>query len=279
LFEQEEALVKNVLTRKGSREPALQAAHIVLTDRLTVPASDDTPPLADLLAQADQSRPDLAAIDLEIKNTGIALEGTRNELLPELDVFASAQGQGLAGTPGMQAGTAMDMALAGGYGTVLQQILSQKYPTYEVGIQLNFPLRNRIAQADLRRDMLQQRAYETQVIALRNQVALEVDTATIALRRARSAYEAAVRTRQLQQESLDVEKARYEAGVDTAFFVIQYQAYLSQAESTEVVAKGDYFKALAGLNLATGTLLEKNNISIDEAYRGKVTTPPTPISH
>ena len=44
----------------------------------------------------------------------------------------------------------------------------------------------------------------------------------------------------------------YEAGVDTILFVIQYQADLSQVRSTEVVAKGDYFKAVAGLDRAAG---------------------------
>jgi outer membrane protein TolC len=71
-----------------------------------------------------------------------------------------------------------------------------------------------------------------------------------------------------------VERASYEAGVDTAFLVIQYQAYLSQARSTEVAAKGDYFKAVAGLGRAVGTLLDQNNISLDEAYRGRVSRPP-----
>lgn len=72
-----------------------------------------------------------------------------------------------------------------------------------------------------------------------------------------------------------MELARYEAGVDTAFFVIQYQAYLSQALSTEVVAKADYFKAVAGLGRAVGTLLDTNNVSVDEAYRGHVSSPPS----
>jgi len=61
---------------------------------------------------------------------------------------------------------------------------------------------------------------------------------------------------------------RYEAGVDAAFFVIQYQACLSQARSSEVVAKGDYFKAAVGLGLAVGTLLDLNNISIHEGLQG-----------
>jgi outer membrane protein len=112
---------------------------------------------------------------------------------------------------------------------------------------------------------------------LQNRVALEIDAATIALRRARSAYQAAVRTRQLQEESLAVEKARYEAGVDTAFFVIQYQAYLSQARSSEVVAKGDYFKAAVGLGRAVGTLLDINNISVGEAYKGHMAIPASAV--
>ena len=65
----------------------------------------------------------------------------------------------------------------------------------------------------------------------------------------------------------------YDAGVDTAFFVIQYQAYLSQALSTEVVAKGNYFKAAAGLSRATGTLLDENNVTFDDPFKGPVRQP------
>jgi outer membrane protein TolC len=277
LLEQQEALIKNVLTRRGSREPALQAAHVVVTDTLTVPPAESAVALQDLLKQAQQLRPDLAAVNLEITNADIALEGTKNELLPELNLVGSVQNQGLAGqaAPASQTGaTASGTPYSGGYGAVLDQLFSARYPSWSVGIQLNFPLRNRVAQADLTRDLLQRRAFQTQLIAVQNQAALEIDSAMIALRRARAAYDAAVRTRQLQQESLDVERARYEAGVDTAFFVIQYQAYLSQALSTEVVAKGDYFKAVAGLGRAVGTLLDSNNVSIDEAVRGRVSAPP-----
>jgi outer membrane protein TolC len=248
-----------------------------VTDTLTVPSNETTPALPELIGQAEQLRPDLAAVALEIKNGDIAIEGTKNALLPELNLVATAQGQGLAGTPAIIAGSPTDTTFSGGYGTLLDQIFSEKYPTYQIGIQLNLPIRNRIAQADLTRDLLSQRAYQTELIQIRNQAALEIDAATIALRRARSAYEAAVRTRELQEESLDVERARYDAGVDTAFFVIQYQAYLSQARSTEVAAKGNYFKALAGLDRAVGTSLDHNHISVDEAYRGHISAAPATL--
>jgi outer membrane protein TolC len=233
--------------------------------------------LPELLQQAAKLRPDLSAADLEINNSRIALEGTRNELLPDLGLVGTVQNQGLAGQPNPQAiganSSTPDTTFSGRYNTALGQVFSHRYSTYEVGIQLNLPLRNRIAQADVVRDELQLRTYQTRLIQLQNRVALEIDAAMIALRRARAAYQAAVRTRQLQEESLAVERARYEAGVDTAFFVIQYQAYLSQARSSEVVAKGDYFKAAVGLGRAVGTLLDLNNISVEESYKGHLALP------
>ncbi len=70
-----------------------------------------------------------------------------------------------------------------------------RYPVYEAGIQLPLPIRNRVAQADLTRDLLAKRSYETRQIQLENQVALEIDAAAIALRRSRAAYDAAARAR------------------------------------------------------------------------------------
>jgi outer membrane protein TolC len=173
----------------------------------------------------------------------------------------------LAATTGTTA--APSTSNIGGYGTSLGLLLSAKYPTYGIGIQLNLPIRNRVAQADVERDELQYRQAQAEQ-QLRNQAQLEVEAALVALRRARAAYDAAVKTRILQAQSLEVEQVRYEAGVDTAFFVIQYQSYLSQARSTEVVAKANYFKAKAALDRAVGASSERNNISIDEAYHGRV---------
>ena len=276
LFDQQEAILKNLLTRRGTAEPVVRDAHIVATEALTVPAEEPVQPLEALLRVATDNRPDLAQAGFQIANSELALKGTRNELLPQLDLVGTAQNSGLAGQQnpnyqglGTLGGTAVDPALVGGYGSVLDQVFSRKYPTYSIGVQLNLPLRNRVAQADMVRDELNLREAQTRRQALENQARLEVEDAMISLRRARAAYEAAVRTRRLQEQSLDVEKARFEAGVDTLFFVLQYQSYLAQARSTEVAAKGNYFKAKAALDRALGTTLETNGVSFEEAYRGR----------
>ena len=110
---------------------------------------------------------------------------------------------------------------------------------------------------------------EIRLRQLENQARLEVEDALIAMRRARSSYEAAREARKLQEESLAAEQARFEVGASTSFFVIQYESLLAQARSTEVAARSSYVKAKAALQRAMGTILEENHISVDAAVKGK----------
>jgi outer membrane protein len=135
---------------------------------------------------------------------------------------------------------------------------------------LNLPLRNRVAQADLERDQLQLGSSETQHLKLPNQTELELEDAIIGLRRARMACQAAVRARVLQEQSLELERAR----LSTPFFVDQYLSAVAQARSTEVVARGNYFKAKAAMDRVVGASMEANGISFEDAYKGQVPRSP-----
>jgi outer membrane protein TolC len=97
-----------------------------------------------------------------------------------------------------------------------------------------------------------------------------VEDAVIAMRRARASYQAAVQARRLQQESLEAEQAKFEIGTSTSFFVIQYQSLLAQAKSTEIAAQSSYVKGRAALQRATGSILDQNHISLDNAIKGKM---------
>jgi outer membrane protein len=81
-LEEEEAILKDAPTRKGIREPALESARLIVTDTLSVPPEDRLPSLSDLVEQAAKLRPNLIIANFGIKNFQIALEGTKNELLP-----------------------------------------------------------------------------------------------------------------------------------------------------------------------------------------------------
>ncbi|MGH9664675.1 MAG: TolC family protein, partial [Bryobacteraceae bacterium] len=123
--------------------------------------------------------------------------------------------------------------------------------------------------ADAVRDELQLRQTQVRARQLRNQVQLEVEDALIAMRRARAAYQAAVETRQLQEESLRMEQLKFSEGASTSFFVIQYQSYVAQAKSTEVAAESAYVNARAALQRAVGSILDDNHVSFDAALNGR----------
>jgi outer membrane protein TolC len=269
LLEEQQAILKNQLTRTGNADPEVQAATIIPTDPLNIPEKEEVRPIQDLFTEAMANRPDLGQASLQIENSQIGLKGARNATLPEVDLVGMVQNNGLAG-PLNPVAPATNTPFTGGYGTVLDQLATAKYPTYEIGVQVTVPIHNRIAEADLARDELQLKQSEVRLRQLQNQARLEVEDAVIAMRRARASYDAAVQARKYQQESLEAEQMKYEVGASTAFFVIQYESLLAQAKSTEVAAKSAYVKARAALERATGNILEQHQISLDAGIKGRM---------
>jgi outer membrane protein TolC len=209
------------------------------------------------------------------------LKGSLNALRPELDVVGTVQNGGLSGVVNQVAVASTPGATTypGGYGTALGQVFKNNFPTYSVGVQLTLPLRNRIAQADAVRDQLQLRQTQVRRYQFEDQVRLEVADAYVAMRQAQAAYQAAVQSRILQEQSVDVEQATFDVGLATNYLVIQYQTLLAQARSTEVASKGAYAKAKLALDRATASTLDVNHVSIQEVRNGRVSRPPTPISN
>src|ERR1700722_6530753 len=269
VLQEQQAILKNLLTRSGNADPEVQTATIIPTDLLSIPEKEEIRPIQDLFSEALANRPDLGAAGLQIENSQIGLRGSRNAVLPGGDLVGILQNNGLAGPLNPLAPTS-DAPFTGGYGSVLDQLFARKYPTYGIGVQMTLPIRNRIAEADLARDELQLRQTQVRFRQLQNEARLEVEDALIAMRRARSSYEASVQARRFQQESLEAEQMKYEVGASTAFFVIQYESLLTQAKSTEVAAMSAYVKARAALERATGSILASHQISMEAGIKGRM---------
>jgi len=269
---QQELIMKNVLARNWGEEPLVHDARIVPTDALTIEPLPTASP-TDLVSGALVSRPEYQAAKLQLTNTEINLTGTRNELRPELDLVGTVQNSGLAGGPNnalVPFPANQYAGLNGNYGSVLAQILERDYPTYSVGLNLTLPVRNRIAQSDVARDELQLRQTQVRLKQMENQIRVEVEDALIALQRSRASYEAAVQSRQLQEQSLEIEQEKFGVGLSTNFLVIQYQSFLAQARSAEVAALDAYAKAKVQFERVTGNILADHNVSFDEALHGHV---------
>jgi outer membrane protein TolC len=275
LVQQQELIVKTAMTRGGLANLAIRAAHIIATDTLTVPETESERPVEDLIAEALRDRPDLAQAGIQVENSQISLKGSLNALRPELDLVGTMQNGGLSGdiNPTGAALTPGAALYPGGNGTALGEIFKNNFPSYSVGLQLTLPLRNRVAQADAVRDQLQVRQTQLRRQQFEDQVRLEVADAYVAMQQARAAYDAAVQSRVLQEQSVKVEQETFQVGLATNYLVIQYQTFLAQAQSSEVAAKGAYAKAKIALDRATALTLDVNQVSIQEAQNGRVSRP------
>jgi outer membrane protein TolC len=276
---QQETIVKNALSKNGIASPSVAEARIIPTDRLSQPDNDTVSDLKTLTETALAQRPDLEQTKIQLDNTKIALAGSRSQLLPSLDVQASFQNNGLTGQPNSVSRPPLppatpDLYFVGGYGNALAQIFRRNFPDYSVGFQLNIPIRNRQAQADYIRDRLTLRQQEISAQRQVNDLRVNVQNALTAVVQARARYAAAVKERQLQEQTLDAENKKYALGASTAFQVVQTQRDLANAQASEVSALAAYSRARVQLDLQTAQILPKYNVDVAEAYRGEIKSKP-----
>jgi outer membrane protein len=199
------------------------------------------------------------------------LVGIKSSLRPTLQAFAELTNNGLTGDL-TQLGSLQPSAyyFAGGYSNLLAQIFRRNFPNYSAGFSLNVPIRNRAAQSDYVTSTLELRQNELNLKKNINQVRVDVENALIGMQQARARYEAAMKSRELQQQTLDSDQKKYTLGAATAYLVIQDQRDLTTAQSAEVQAMANLTHARITLDQALGRTLEVNNISVGEAMQGHV---------
>jgi len=272
---QQQNLLKDALSRNGLQDPLLDAAEVVPLDHIDVPASDDLPPLQQLVQTALAKRPDLAVTKLNGQSNEISALGTRNGVLPNAQVFASTYNSGLAGTANPIAGQA-DPYFVGGYGTALAQVFRRDFPNERGGGYIVPTFHNRIAQGDYGIEQLQLRQSELTARRDLNQLVVDISNYVVALRQARSRYSAAIDTRKLQDQLLEKEQQAFSLGTATLNDIIIVQRALAAAQTAEVAALATYSHARVSLDQVLGETLEKNHVSVGAALQGRGPGDPPP---
>ncbi len=268
LYRQQEVILRNLILRVDLPVFAAGFTEIVPTDRINVPDVLDSTSVSDLIQQGLARRPDLAQSELQVRAGEISAAASKNQALPQLNVYANVQTRGSTEQAYEQLGTVgtgiptlpTNFALGGlRVSTIVQG-----------GVQLNLPLRNRVAESDAARDAVQVRQVQARTEKLENQIRQDIENAQIALETSFAAYKAARTSRGYQEQLLQAERDRLQFGQSTPLAVIQNEAYLSQARSTEIAARSNYQKARIELDRSLGDLLEKNGISLEDAVQGVV---------
>ena len=290
----EQLLMKNALTRT-LKDPTLATADVIPTSTIDVPAQEQILPTEDLINDALRHRAELVESRIDLNSRDLSNKAVRSALLPSVNLFAYYGGYGLGGaqnpsnvcaTPPSQEqqlfGCASNtipndpdtIAPTTSIGGTLNQLINSTSPDKGVGLTLNIPIRNRAAQSLQIRSELEYRQAQMRLQQIENQVGIEIRNAQYAVQQNRASVDSAKAALDLARQSLDAEQKKYQFGTSTTTLVLQYQSQLATSESTLVNAMVAYEKSRIELDRATGTLLDHNGISVDDAARGQVTHMP-----
>ncbi len=146
--------------------------------------------------------------------------------------------------------------------TRFQPEVTASSTVYEAGVQFFLPVQNRVANANLGADRALLRQQQLRVTQLESRVAAEVQNAITALHAAESVADATTKARELQAKLLAASQESFSAGYGTNLAVIEQQTYLAQAQTSEVLAKAAWLKAVSQLDRVLGQTLEKSGISL-----------------
>ena len=265
----QELYMKNAITRSLDN-PTLEEMPVVPTDHLKVDVQPDTEPIQDTITAALKNRTELQESSLDLENRELSRKTARNALLPQLELYGFYGGAGYGGTPNpiFPGG----ITAPPGWGGALENALNDSSPEYQVGFQLQIPLRNRVAKADQYRTELEYRQSQVFFEELRKRIRIEVRNARYALEQGASRVDAARKARDLAQRTLDIMQKEQKLGVGSNQQTLSAEHDLALAESALVTAQTAYEKARIEVRRATGSVLEAYGISIADAKSGVVQT-------
>jgi HAE1 family hydrophobic/amphiphilic exporter-1 len=235
----------------ATTDPFLRALDLELTE---LPARDEellTVDSATALKEALDGRPELEAQRQSLANDDTSIRLAHNNLLPDLRLGANYSGNGVSG----------------GLGDSLNQAFGLGFPTYGFSLNLNLPIRNRAAQADLGNALVSRRRDLYGERQLREQITLEVSNAVHLLEEAKLSLAASREALDLSRKNLTAEQRKHELGSETVFFVLEAQTEVAQAELSVLQSEVAYQMAVAAVQHSTGKLLDPYHVVISDLAR------------
>ena len=274
-----------------NRQAEIWSESLIPTDNVEL-APPPTISLEEALRAALENRPELQQATLVREVNQIDQKYYREQTKPQIDLVGSYGVVGLAGSvsgglnpftssnqelrdrvnllsvnSGLQPladppAQSLAPELLGGYGQSIQNLFSNRYHNYRIGLQINLPLRNRTAEAQLGRSLVEGQKIATQREQIEQAIQVDVRNALQVVRSAAARLRAASVARDASEQQYASEQRKLDAGQSTVFLELDRQTALTVARGNELRAQTDLNKAFAELQRATGNALTSNSIVV-----------------
>lgn len=236
--------------------------------------------LDESLQVAYMQRPELLAARANVDGRRVERKIAENRLLPRLDLVGSIGLNGLGGSdaglvaptptvpPGQPTPTPGAFSfipnpqVLGGYNRSLELLTDGRYYQYLIGAQIVIPLDNAAAEADFAQAKVNAEAARLTLRQTEENVTLEITQAVNNLKALLRRIDATRVARELADENVRNQQARYDVGLATTKDLIDFQDRLTQAYRDEITAVATYAIELARLHFAEGSLLDRRNVAL-----------------
>lgn len=218
------------------------------------------------LQAALAQRPELTAARYDLHAKGLQRKVAQNQLLPQVNLVGSIGVNGLAGTDQnitFNGQPVVNPTIRGGYDDALGLLPDGRFYSYGIGATVEVPLDNAQAKAAYAQSNITLSQSKLTLQQVQEAVTLEVKTAVSNLQSDLKSIEATRIARQLAEENVRNQKARYDVGLATTKDLLDYGDRLTRAQFAEVQALTAYNSDLAELRRVEGTLLSARNVVLE----------------
>jgi outer membrane protein len=243
------------MTVGADQDPYFEALDLELTEKPEPEGELRTIDASAALQLALTKRPEFDAAHAALANDQTRIRLAHNHLLPELDFTGYYGSNGLGGTQFNGMGQKITSSS-------VNQLFGFTYPTYYAQLSLSLPLKNRMAKAEMGSALVSRRSDLYNERQIREQVTLDVSNAVHQLEQAKLSIAAGKDALDLATKTMAAEQRKYDLGSETIFFVLEAQTELASAQLGLLQAEVNYQLAVAGVDHATGELLDPYHVQI-----------------
>jgi outer membrane protein len=212
--------------------------------------------------------PALKAANQRLDVDDLQIHSAKNGLLPSLNLTGTYTSNGLGGvfdpnrTTLVGGGAGLLPLVPGGITDALGQMFGFGYPTYQAGLVLTLPIRNRTASANMANALIQKKTDSLTVRTQQQNIRLLVLNSVTALEGAKEQLKLANIQRDFAKLNQDAAEEKYKLGTETNQNVVFAQQAMAQAELTVVTAQINLRRSLLNLMTQTGELLDDRGIVV-----------------
>lgn len=243
-------------------DPDVRDLPIVLTEDVTRPPDPEQYDREKLVRLALDNRPDLKAQRTALDVNDLQIQNALNSIKPVLNLTGSYQTFGRGG-PGFSRLSGTPIFVPGGPLDAWSMMFGFNYNTYQFGLQLQLPLRDRSASANLADAVVNKKLTALRERSLEQQIRQEVLNAITNVESSREGVRLAQIAVDYAQKRVEADQKRYDLGVINIFFLLSAQNDLANAQSNLVNQTVNYKRNLLILQQRLGTLLEDRGIVLD----------------